>query len=640
MEQYIQRALAGDELAIRQITEQHKPRLLAKAYAYSKNKQDAEDIVQETFIKAFEALPQLKEAKYFATWLYKIMIRESIKMMKKQQHTKQLEVEIMANLQLLDQEKSEDYSKLHHAVASLKRDYQIAITLHYFYDFKVFEIAEILAKPHNTIKMHLHRGRKALRVKLEETMQQPLQQKDVKQMLKEHLLYLAQQYSNPPVHYELELEDYQEGGIASFMWQGQDSDESVFIRLDDNGRLDDFAKTPTKKGPMISEDRKLEIAKKLLLEQYPEAFSYYKILEQNKKESSTRFTFGQVVDDFPLENYYCQIEVTDPGEVIMFTYTGYMENPPQIPEKLYPPERILTTLYEGDWSLHARSFHQDDEVETKAAIHAIYESALLSQTYDAVTGKALIEKNEEPKPCYIPFPKVDALPKKATFEEIFGISKDWERFEETNGNDAYEVFDWRLKDSPEYKGKSYEHYMKNNFENRIKVKVNKYTKRVTSYIHFTADEGDVRFSEEQCFQLAAQFIQTYYPEFTPYLQVEKKDEEDIEESQSSFRFVLQKEGLIVKNGYFQFNMSKQTGNILMFVAPNITLEAIESFKPQAIKPIEELLPVEGLEIQKGWQMVYGNLEQNEEGMRFVYRIQTKDGSSVEGIDAESGEIMI
>ncbi|MBQ0140650.1 MAG: sigma-70 family RNA polymerase sigma factor, partial [Kurthia sp.] len=218
MDQYIQQALAGDEIAIGHLTTMHKPRLFAKAYTYMKNKQDAEDIVQETFIKAFGALAQLKEPKYFATWLYKILIRESFFAMKKKERTKLLELEIMEQLQLLDQEKSEDYSELHNAIASLKKDYQTAIVLHYFYDFKVFEIAEMLGKPNNTIKMHLHRGRKALRLKLEETMQQPIQQKDVKRMLKEQLFDLAQQYANVPAHYELELEDYHEDGIASFMW--------------------------------------------------------------------------------------------------------------------------------------------------------------------------------------------------------------------------------------------------------------------------------------------------------------------------------------------------------------------------------------------------------------------------------------
>ena len=143
MEQFLQQALAGDENAIRYRTTMHKPRLLAKAYTYMKNKQDAEDIVQETFIKAFGALAQVKEPKYFATWLYKILIRESFLALKKKKRTELLEIEIIEQLQLLDQEKSEDYSQLHNAIEDLKKDYQMAIVLHYFYDFKVFEIAEI-----------------------------------------------------------------------------------------------------------------------------------------------------------------------------------------------------------------------------------------------------------------------------------------------------------------------------------------------------------------------------------------------------------------------------------------------------------------------------------------------------------------
>ncbi|MER2172069.1 MAG: sigma-70 family RNA polymerase sigma factor, partial [Psychrobacillus psychrodurans] len=158
MEQYVLQALAKDEGSIQHLIMIYKPRLLAKAFTYVKNKQDAEDIVQETFIKAFSALAQLKELKYFSTWLHKILIRESFYMLKKQERMKILEVEMLEQFQLLSQENSEDYSALHNAVASLKKDYQMAIVLHYFYDFKVVEIAEMLDKPTNTIKMHLHRA--------------------------------------------------------------------------------------------------------------------------------------------------------------------------------------------------------------------------------------------------------------------------------------------------------------------------------------------------------------------------------------------------------------------------------------------------------------------------------------------------
>lgn len=641
MNQHIQQALAGDEIAIWHITTMHKPRLLAKAYTYMKNKQDAEDVVQETLIKAFGALAQLKEPKYFATWLYKILIRESFFEMKKKKRTELLELEIMEQLLLLDQENSEDYSELHNAIESLKKDYQMAIVLHYFYDFKVFEIAEMLGKPNNTIKMHLHRGRKALRLKLEETVPQPLQQKDVKRMLKKQLLDLAQQYVNVPAYYELELEDYHEDGIASFMWKGKCKDEGVFIRLDDKGRIDDFTKPPTKEGTPITEEMKLEIAQRQLCEQYPEAISYYTLIEQIKKESSTSFKFGQVVSGFPLDGFYCLIEVTDPGEVIHFTYTGYMENPPEMPKKLYPTERILNTLYEGNWLLCAASFNKKYDSVPESGICAIYESDLLRQAFDAMTGKPLFDYDDESKRNYVPFPKVEALPKKVKIEEIIGINEEWEQYEELSMclDEAYEELNWRPRDCQDSEGKSYDHYIKSKFENRVKAKVDKHTKRLDSFIWFTENEGEAKLSEEECLIIAAQFIQTYYPEYTPYLYVEVKNEEDIEENRAFFRFIVKKDGFFVENEFFHMNISKKTGAILMVLTPNIAVECIEIFDSKAIKPLKELLPLKGLKVHLEWNKVYRKTEQDEDEMRFVYRIRMTDGAFIKGINAESGEII-
>lgn len=264
-------------------------------------------------------------------------------------------------------------------------------------------------------------------------------------MLKEQLLNLAKQYGNIPAHYELELENYLEDGISSYMWKGQSKDEMVFMRLDEKGRLDDFAKSATKEGPPMTEEMKLEIAQRQLREQYPEAPSYYTLIEQNKKEASTSFKFGQVVGGFPLDGFYCRIEVTDPGEVIQFTYTGYMENPPEMPKKLYPTERILTTLYGGDWLLGAVCFDEKYDSVQESGIYAIYESKRLTRAYDAVTGKPLHDDDDESTQIYVPFPKVEALPKKVKMEEIIGINEEWEQYEEESMDEAYEELNWRPK---------------------------------------------------------------------------------------------------------------------------------------------------------------------------------------------------
>ena len=494
-------------------------------------------------------------------------------------------------------------------------------------------------KSNNTIKMHLHRGRKALRIKLKESMRQPLQPKDVKRVLKEQLFELAKQFANVPAYYELEIEDYQDDGSASFMWKGQSKDEGVFIRLDERGRLDDFAKTPTKEGPPIPEKMKLEMAEQLLREQYPEALSYYTLVEQKKKESSTSFRYVQMVGGFPLDGFYCRIEITNPGEIIHFTYTGYMENPPEMPKELYPTEHILHALYEGDWSLCAESFNRKYDSVPESGIYVIYESQLLRQAYDAVTGKPLFDYDDELQRSYVAFPKVEAFPKKDTIEEIVGINEDWELYEEESVEEAYEEFNWRPKGWQDSKGKSYELYMKSKFENRVKAKVDKRTKRLDSFIWFAEIEGESKLSEEECLQVAAQFIQTYYPEFTPYLHVEIKDEEDIEENRAFFRFVVQKDGFLVENEFFHMNISKITGAILMFLAPNIAAEDIEKFGTKVIKPMKELLPLKGLKVQLEWGKVYGKTEQDEDEMRFIYRIRTTNDAFVKGVNAESGEII-
>lgn len=181
--------------------------------------------------------------------------------------------------------------------------------------------------------------------------------------------------------------------------------------------------------------------------------------------------------------------------------------------------------------------------------------------------------------------------------------------------------------------------MKNKFENRIKVKVDKRTKRLISFMWLTENEGVAKLSEEECLQIAAQFIQTYYPEYTPYLYVEVKEEDDLEKNRAFFRFVVHKDGLFVENEFFHMNICKKTGAILMFTAANIAVESIEKFEPKAIKPIEELLPLTGIKVQPEWKRVYGKTEQDKDEMRLIYRIQMTDGAFIKGINAESGEII-
>jgi RNA polymerase sigma-70 factor (ECF subfamily) len=75
-ENWVALARSGDRGAMHELYERHRSRIFGLAYRYVKDVPDAEDILQDTFIKAFQSLKkcQLDESSYFSTWLYRIAI--------------------------------------------------------------------------------------------------------------------------------------------------------------------------------------------------------------------------------------------------------------------------------------------------------------------------------------------------------------------------------------------------------------------------------------------------------------------------------------------------------------------------------------------------------------------------------------
>jgi len=79
----IKRALAGDEQAYTQLLEKYRGPLYGLLYKMVRNRQEAEDLVQEAFIKAFGALAKFREEFAFSTWLYKIAMNNCIDHLRK-----------------------------------------------------------------------------------------------------------------------------------------------------------------------------------------------------------------------------------------------------------------------------------------------------------------------------------------------------------------------------------------------------------------------------------------------------------------------------------------------------------------------------------------------------------------------------
>lgn len=167
---YIDKILKGDKNAYASLINKHKNLVFTIAVKILKNREDAEELAQDVFIKAFEVLSTFKKESKFSTWLYRIAFNMAIsKTRKKKLETYNLETEIIENFSIDEivpdlQELTDEEQKncIEKALNSLSYEENIIITLFYYDDKSIEEISEITNLSASNVKVKLHRIRKKL----------------------------------------------------------------------------------------------------------------------------------------------------------------------------------------------------------------------------------------------------------------------------------------------------------------------------------------------------------------------------------------------------------------------------------------------------------------------------------------------
>lgn len=168
IKQIVTKVKSGDIDAFRLLVEKHQHLAFTIAFNIVKNRQDAEEVVQDSFVKVFNKISQFKEESKFSSWLFKIVYNTSLSYIRKKQldtftleqddYTIEYGIDSHSGW---DQMVLEDQQKyIHKALDNLAEQDKLVLTLFYLADESLADIAKITNEKQGTIKARLHRARK------------------------------------------------------------------------------------------------------------------------------------------------------------------------------------------------------------------------------------------------------------------------------------------------------------------------------------------------------------------------------------------------------------------------------------------------------------------------------------------------
>jgi len=172
----ISRVLKGEQNAYAELVNRYQAYVFTLVLRMIKSREDAEEVAQDVFIKAYRSLADFRGESKFSTWLYTIANTTSITFLRK----KKLDMHSLDNEKVFEVADSKDsafranlveqksrVNMVNEAIAMLSPDDAEIITLFYKNEQSLEEISQILGVEVNTAKVRLHRARTRLKDKME-----------------------------------------------------------------------------------------------------------------------------------------------------------------------------------------------------------------------------------------------------------------------------------------------------------------------------------------------------------------------------------------------------------------------------------------------------------------------------------------
>ena len=176
---YINLIIEGHTNAFSTLVDRYKDLVFSLALRMVKNKEEAEEVAQDTFVKVFKSLRQFKGDSKFSTWIYKVTYNtclDRLKKHKREQHVDSIDefnVNQIKNMDnaLDDMEAEERKQAIQDCIKLLPSDDAFLLTLFYFEEESLEEIAKVVNLTENNVKVKLFRIRKKLATILKERLE-------------------------------------------------------------------------------------------------------------------------------------------------------------------------------------------------------------------------------------------------------------------------------------------------------------------------------------------------------------------------------------------------------------------------------------------------------------------------------------
>ncbi len=173
----VDRILAGETRLFEVLIRRNNAALYRIGRAYHLNHHDTEDLMQETWVAAFQSLSRFEHRSTFRTWLSRVMINQCYHRKTKKSYNQEVIMENQGEAKVVPlfhqsaQESNPVYRELgnvlEHAISSIPEDYRMVFALRELNGLSVEETGEVLGITESNVKVRLNRARKMLRTQIE-----------------------------------------------------------------------------------------------------------------------------------------------------------------------------------------------------------------------------------------------------------------------------------------------------------------------------------------------------------------------------------------------------------------------------------------------------------------------------------------